>query len=215
MKAKKTFFSIINYIHVVFWLSLCTFGVIYLTLGIMIFPALTSAFSIGKEVLFGEYDTTDSVLKRFFGGIKKHIGTMRYFPMYLFFVLECAGLYAAGLTGMDILAYVCNALMGLVLTLCIFACLCAVHFEKKPDIVTVGVVMIWSLPAMLAIWLIMTLCCLFFGEIFIVISLPAGGLLLGIMQAAALYGILSFKSKTGSLTESEEKFLSGSKGDKS
>ncbi len=202
---KTIFYNVLGYIHVTFWLSLSAFLAIYLSLGILLIPALCSVFMIGKDIIYGEYDMTDGVIKRFVGGVKENIGMMRFFPLQLVFVLEAAGIYAANLTGMKPIVYVCTGLMSLMLTYIIFICLCRVHFEQKCDPVTVAVIMLYSLPYMLTVWLVMTLLCLLAGPALMIGSLLVGALVLVMIQGTALVGILRFKGKTSVLTEAEEK----------
>ncbi|MBP0954713.1 MAG: hypothetical protein J6M90_03595 [Oscillospiraceae bacterium] len=207
-KGKQVFYNVLGAVHVVFWLSLLAFGVIYLSLGILLLPVLTSVFTIGKEIIFRQYDITDSVFKRFFGGVKNNMSMLRYFPLQILLILEGAGLYAANMTGMKVIAYFCTALMSLMLTYIIYTALCKVHFEQKCDAVTVAVIMVYSLPFMISVWLVMTLVCLFAGPAAMIVSLAAGALLLLLIQGTALVGILNFKEKTDSLTE-EEKEIKG------
>ena len=206
-KGKKVFYNILNYVHVFFWLGIFAFLTIYISLGFLLIPSLTSVFVIGKEIIFGDYDMTDSVFKRFFGGVKNNIGMMRYFPLQIIFCMEGVGIYAANMANMKVIAYICTALMGLILTYIIFVCLCKVHFEQKCDLITVAVIMLYSLPYMITIWLIMTLFCLFIGPVVMIISLFVGALALVLMQGAALVGILHFKEKTSSLSEAETKII--------
>ena len=202
---KLIFYNIISYVHVTFWLSLISFLTIYLTLGILLIPALCSVFLIGKDIIYGEYDTTDSVLKRFFRGLKENIGMMKFFPLQLIFLLEGAGIYAANASGLRPIVFVCTALMSLILTYIIFLCLYRVHFNSKCDSVTVCVVMLYSLPYMLTIWLVMTLVCLFTGTVTVIASLLIGALVLVVIQGTALIGMLRFKEKTSELTAAEKK----------
>ncbi|MBQ7991204.1 MAG: hypothetical protein IJ251_09180 [Oscillospiraceae bacterium] len=206
-KKRSAFYNVMNYIHVFFWLSFFAFLTIYLTLGILLIPSLMSVFTVGREVIFGEYDMTDSIIKRFFGGVKANLGMMRYFPLQIIFCLEAVGVYAGNMAGMKVISYICTAIMGLIITYLIYVCLCRIHFEKKCDLISVAVVMIYSLPYMLTIWLLMTLACLAIGPVFMIASLMVGALALILMQGAALIGILMFKQKTEQLSEAEEKLI--------
>ncbi|MBR4224569.1 MAG: hypothetical protein IKR73_07145 [Oscillospiraceae bacterium] len=204
---KIVFYNILNYIHVIFWLSLLSVLTIYLTLGILLIPSLTSVYIIGKEIILGDYDMTDSVFKRFFGGVRSRIGMMRYFPLQIIFCLEAAGVYAGHITGMSIISYVCTVLMSLVLTYTIYICLCRVHMEQKCDLITVAVIMLYSLPSALSIWLILTIVCLFFCPAVMIASLLIGALVLIVMQGVAMIGILKFKEDTSQLTEKEKTLI--------
>lgn len=66
MKNKVTLTAIMSAIHLIVVLSIVCFGTIILSLGILLIPALTSAFIVGKDVIYKRYDVYDGLVKRFF-----------------------------------------------------------------------------------------------------------------------------------------------------
>ena len=96
MKKKIDLTFLTTAVHLIAVLSAVCFGTIYLSLGILLIPALTSAFLVGKDVIYKQFDVYDSLSKRFFRQLKEEMHTMRYFPIQLVFVLQAVGIYAAG-----------------------------------------------------------------------------------------------------------------------
>ncbi|MBQ5316272.1 MAG: hypothetical protein J6I96_01840 [Oscillospiraceae bacterium] len=207
MKKRFSLSAVLDAVHVVFWLSIVFFVTVYVTFGILLIPALMSFFAVGKDILYGHYDRTDSIFGRFFSGIKNNIGMMRYFPLVLILALEAVGVTASARIGFMVISYVCIVLMGLILTYIIYLCLCRTHIDEKCDLVTAAMVMIWSLPNMLAVWLVCVLSCVLFGEVFMVVSALAGAAVMLLIQGTASVGILSFKAKHSALDEDEEKLM--------
>ena len=82
-------------IHLIVVLSIVCFGTIILSLGILLIPALTSAFIVGKDVIYKRYDVYDGLVKRFFSGLASEMRMMRYFPLQLIIIIQLAGIYAA------------------------------------------------------------------------------------------------------------------------
>lgn len=206
-KKKKGLSSVFSGLHIIFWLSLCFFGTVYLSFGILLIPALCSLFGMGKELLTREFDITDNIFKRFFSGIGESISMMRYFPFILIIALEAVGMTAAARTGLTAIAYICPAMIGLILTFLIYLCLYRTHLNEKTDIIGTFMIMVVSLPHMITIWLAMTLCVIFFGSVFMVISALAGALVMLLIQGVGAVDILNFKSRTAELTEDEKKLI--------
>lgn len=206
-KNKRNFSEIFNVIHVIFWLSIVFFGTVYLSLGILLVPALCSLFSIGKEVLYKEFDITDNIFRRFFTGIGENIRMMKYFPFVLIIALEAVGIKAAAAAGIQIIAYICPAITGFLLTFLIYLCLCRIYYKPDTDMISAFIIMICSLPHMFAIWVLMTLCVIFFGVVFMAVSILVGAAVMLLIQGVAAIDILLFRQKNGSLDEKEQKFI--------
>ena len=105
MKKKIDLTFLTTAVHLIAVLSAVCFGTIYLSLGILLIPALTSAFLVGKDVIYKQFDVYDSLSKRFFRQLKEEMHTMRYFPIQLVFVLQAVGIYASGRIGMKEISY--------------------------------------------------------------------------------------------------------------
>ena len=77
MKKKLDLSTIMSMIHLVFFLSICCFGTMYLTASILAIPSLTAAFVIGKDVIFKRFDVYDGLVKRFFSELLANMRMMK------------------------------------------------------------------------------------------------------------------------------------------
>lgn len=203
MKKKIDLSSIMSMIHLVFFLSLCCFGTMYLTAGVLAIPSLTSAFVIGKDIIFKRFDINDGLVKRFFSEMVSELRMMRYFPIQLLIILQAAGIYAAEKTGMTFLVYPMVACISFCGVLIIFVSACRVFIPKPMSITEIIIAMLYRIQYFLIIWVLMILCVLLFGTVMLGIFLFAGTLLLLAVETVAFLDLLSFKKAADMLSEEE------------
>ncbi|MDE6593551.1 MAG: hypothetical protein K2K57_10890 [Oscillospiraceae bacterium] len=190
-------------IHLIAVLSAVCFGTIYLTLGILTLPALTSAFLVGKDVIYKRFDVYDSLAKRFFRQLKEEMGMMRYFPLQLIIIVQLLGMYAAGRVGMLPLAYVLLPCMAFLMTLVIYIIAYHVFYEKKPDVIRVIIAMFYRVQYLMTIWVLMILVSILFQTSMLGILLIIGEVFLLLLEAAAFLGITAYKRAKGDLNDDD------------
>ena len=194
-------------VHLIAVLSVLTFGTIYLTLGILALPALTSAFEIGREVIYRRFSVYGSLTKSFIGGVRKHMDMMRFFPLQLIVILQAAGIYAANRTGMTVLTYPLTAGAAFVLTLMIYAAGYRVFCPDRADAVTIAVAMFYKPMYMLAVWVLMILAEVLAGVKLMAAMLIIGAIFLLAAEAVVFLGLTSYKKVRGALTEDDKSSL--------
>lgn len=203
MKKKLDLSGIMAMIHLVFFLSICCFGTMYLTFGILAIPSLTSAFIIGKDVIFKRFDVNDGLVKRFFSEMTANLRMMKYFPIQLLIILQAAGIYASEKTGMTYLVYPMVACISFCGALIVFAVACRVFIETPMNITEIIIAMLYRVQYFLIIWVLMILCVILFGTIMLEIFFFAGTLLLLAVETVAFIDLLAFKKAADKLTEEE------------
>lgn len=204
---KITLASVMSGIHYVFVLSILCFGTIYISLGILALPALTSAFIIGRDVIFGQFDIYDSLFKRFFTELKVSAGMMRYFPLQLLAMLQGAGMFAAERLNIPVLPYVMLVCMVFIITLLIYIAAYCVFCTPKPAVTETVIVMFYRIGYMIMIWLSVLLITVTLCKLTLIIGLFAGAAILLAAEITAFLDIISYKKLRGLLTEQEKERL--------
>lgn len=207
MKKKLDLTALLSGIHLVFIGSILCFGTIYLTLGILALPALTAAFTIGKDVIFRQFDVYDSLTKRFFRETKAAMGMMKYFPLQLLAIFQCAGMFAAQKVGMPFLSYPMLICVVFVLSLIIYIITYHVFYSPKPPVTDVIIAMFYRIQYLLIIWMIVLLLTVTLCKITFVVCFFAGMLLIVLLEIVSFLDIISYKKLKGELTELDKEYL--------
>ncbi len=195
--------AVMSFIHVTVVLSLLTFGTICLSLGALTLPALTAAFTIGKEIIFRRFSVYGSLTRQFISCLKGSIRTMRYFPIQLAALLQFVGIAAAGKTGMDMLVYPMVAFSALLLTLMIYTIGYHVFCKPLPDVIHAAVAMFFRLRYMLAVWVLMILLEALAGIKLLSVMLIAGAVLLLAVEIVVFIALTSYKKARGELSDED------------
>lgn len=207
MKNKVTLTAIMSAIHLIVVLSIVCFGTIFLSLGILLIPALTSAFIVGKDVIYKRYDVYDGLVKRFFKGLTSEIGMMRYFPLQLIILIQLAGMYAAEKVGMDFLMYLMIACISFVLTLIVYVIAYHVFYSEKPTVTEVLIAMFYRVHFFLLVWVAMLLVTTLFSVKLMGVFVLVGTTALLLVETVAFLGILGFKNLRKELTAEEKEYF--------
>lgn len=203
MKKKLDLTGILSMIHLVFVLSVVCFGTIYITLGVMALPALTAAFTVGKDVIYGQYDVYDRLIVRFYRELKANLGTMRYFPLQLMILLQTVGIYAAEKTGMAYLTYPLLACIAFIAALLVYIITYHVFYKRYPTVTDALIAMFYKIQYFLLIWVVMILASIFVSPLMLGILLVAGTILLLTVEIVAFLDIVSYKKARSELSEFE------------
>lgn len=207
MKNKVTLTAVMSAIHLIFVLSIVCFGTIILSLGILLIPALTSAFIVGKDVIYKRYDVYDGLVKRFFSGLASEMRMMRYFPLQLIIIIQLAGMYAAEKVGMNFLMYLMVACISFVLTLIVYVITYHIFYSPKPSVTEVLIAMFYRVHFFLLVWVAMLLITTLFGVKLIGVFLLVGTIAVLLVETVAFLGILSFKNLKKELTDEEKEYF--------
>lgn len=207
MKKKLTLTSIMSAIHLIVVLSLVCFGTIILSLGILLIPALTSAFIVGKDVIYKRYDVYDGLFKRFFKGLASEIGMMRYFPLQLLIIIQLAGMYAAERVGMTFLMYLMVGCISFVLTLIVYVITYHIFYTPKPTVTEVLIAMFYRVHFFLLVWVAMLLITTLFGIKLMGVFLLVGTAALLLIEVVSFLGVLAFKNLKKELTDEEKEYF--------
>ena len=207
MKNKVTLTAIMSAIHLIVVLSIVCFGTIILSLGILLIPALTSAFIVGKDVIYKRYDVYDGLIKRFFKGLVSEIGMMRYFPLQLIIIIQIAGMYAAEKVGMGFLIYLMVACISFVLTLIVYVITYHIFYNPKPEVTEVLIAMFYRVHFFLLVWVAMLLITTLFSVKLMGVFVLVGTIAVLLVETVSFLGILGFKNLKKDLTDEEKEYF--------
>lgn len=194
-------------IHLIVVLSAVCLGTIYLSLSILTIPALTSAFIIGKDVIYKQFDVHDGLVKRFYTELAAQMGMMRYFPLQLLVLLQTAGMYGAEKTGMTYLSYPMLICISFVCALIVYVIAFHIFYSPKPTVTAVIIAMMYRVQYFLIIWLLTVLVAVFFSVKLMGILLLAGAILILCLEICAFLGIMGYKKLRKELTDDEKAFF--------
>lgn len=207
MKNKVTLTAIMSAIHLIVVLSIVCFGTIFLSLGILLIPALTSAFIVGKDVIYKQFDVYDGLVKRFFKGLASEMRMMRYFPLQLFIIIQLAGMYAAEKVGMELLMYLMIACISFLLALIVYVITYHIFYTPKPTITEVLVAMFYRVHFFLLVWVAMLLITALFGVKLMGVFILVGTIAILLVETVAFLGVIGFKNLKKELTDEEKEFF--------
>lgn len=207
MKKGFDFSALTAAIHLIFVLSAVCFAAMLLSFGILALPALTSAFYVGKDVIYKRFDVYDSLSKRFITQLKQEMAMMRYFPIQLIIMLQAVGIYAAHRVNMIGLIYLLLPCMAFLTTLLIYVITYHVFYEKTPTVTEVIIAMFYRVRYMVTVWVLMILAFGLFKPAMLAALLLIGAALLILLETAAFLGIASFKKAKNCIGEEGMRYL--------
>ena len=201
MKKKHDVTAVTSAVHLIAVLSVIAFGTAYITLGILAIPAMTAAFSVGREVILKRFDVYDSLTKRFFREVRQSMDMMRYFPVQLLIILQAAGAFAAGRIGIKILVYLLIASSAFLVTFLMYVITCHVFFGKDVPLIRTAVAMFYRPVYLISVWAAMVLVIALGGSVLFMLSLVIGAAVLLLCETAAFLGLSSFFKASGTFPE--------------
>ncbi len=188
-------------------LSIECFVTIYLSLGILLLPALTSAFMIGKDVIYRRFDLYDSITKRFFVQLKKQLPMLRYFPIQLIMILQTVGIYASNRISARFMIYLLVPSVAFMMTLVVYLITYHVFYKNMPEITEVIIAMFYKVHYMISVWVIMLLMLYFLRPAMLSIFLIAGEIMLLGIECVAFLGLSSYKKAKHELGEEDTEYF--------
>ncbi len=201
------FYKVLSAIHIVFFTSILSFGLIYLSFGILVIPSLAATFFIGRDYLYKKYDITDSIIKVYFGYFKKSLKLMKFIPVYLIFLINIGGMLVAGKSENMIYSIVCLSFSAFLLTFVLYIAGYYTFIGKEINLVEVLFIMFLKPYLLIPVFIIMILCIFFFSLVFMAVSLIVGGFFLFVLEVIIFIQVLFYKKACDKLGEEEYAFL--------
>ncbi len=204
MKKESLFYKILSAIHIVFFSSICCFGMIFLSGTLLLIPALCAAFEIGKGVLRKEIDITDSIIKTYFVEFKKALGTLRYIPVNLIFLLNVIGMVYGGLNENLMYYVVCLMIAAILLTFCLYLAGYRCFVNREFKLTEVAFACFLKPMFLIPLFAGMVLIVFYFGAVLAAILFFTGTFFLFAVEVVILIHLLYFEEMLGKLDEDHE-----------
>lgn len=191
--------KILNAIHVIFFTSLLCFGITFLSGTILMIPAFTAAFVMGKTMIYKEFDITDSVIKNYFSYFKSAFCLMKYVPLNILLLLNVVGIVVAGVSKMEVYAIACLCIVALIITTLIYLAAYYAFFDKDLTLTEVVICMLYRPAFSIAIFVVVVLTIFFFSALILGILIFAGTLALFFIELVTFLHIMYYKKLRGML----------------
>lgn len=205
MIKKVPFYKILSGVHVVFFSSVFCFGTVFLSFTLLMIPALGAVFQLGKDVLYGEIDITDSVAAKFFCYLKDAMGLMRFLPVNLIMLLNIAGIWVAVKLHIPWILFSCLAIVSLMLTISLYIAGYFAFVKEKFSLAEAAVAMMIKPLSVMSIFAIMILFTYFFSGILVTILMFMGTFFLFVTELVIFITMLHYLKMCGQL-DLEDKF---------
>lgn len=204
MIKKAPFYKILSAVHIVFFSSVFCFGTIFLSFTMLMIPALGAVFQLGKEVLYGKIDITDSIVAKYFRYLKDAMGLMRFVPVNLIMVLNVAGMWVAVKMRIVWILFACLAIVALMLTVGLYIAGYFVFVGKEFSLVEAAVAMLIKPLSLMSIFAIMILFTYFFSGILVTILMFMGTFFLFVAELVIFITMLHYLKALGQLDLEDE-----------
>lgn len=197
------FYKAVSFIHVSFFLSILCFGTIFLSLTILMVPALTATFMIGKELIYREYDITDSLIKKYFRYLRQALPLEKYVVINLVATLNIAGILAGIRMEQTGYAIACLTITAILYTLILYLAGYYTYVERKFTLTDVFICMMYKPGFMLPILIVMILTVFFFRALMAKILLVIGAIPILVLELTIMLHMLHYRKLKGDLPEDD------------
>lgn len=204
MIRENLLYRIMSYIHITLFVSLCCALTVALSGTLLLLPAITAVFQIGREVLYKKADVNESVIKTYFLYLKDSLRLMKFVGVELVLLLNLASLYLfAGQQGVALSV----AALAIAAFLLIFQLYIAGYFvfvDEKFTLEEAAFAMIFRPVFLIPLFAAMVLLLFFFNLTIAAVLLFAGAFFLFAFQVPIFIQMLSYRKMRGTLDETEE-----------
>lgn len=206
-------YRILSLIHVFFFLSILCFGTIFLSLTIMMVPAVTAAFLIGKELIYKEYDITDSIFKKYFQYLKESLHLMKYVGINVVAALNIGGVFVGIRMQQVFYCVVCLAITAILYSLVLYVAGYYTFVDKKFTLVEVFICMLYKPGLLIPVIVLMILLVFYFRALVAKIFLVVGAFPMLVLEMMVFLHTLHYRKLRGELPDDDAyaHFVNGKK----
>jgi hypothetical protein len=207
MIRESLFYKILSAIHYIFFTSLLCFGIIYLSLGLLMLPALGAVFKIGKDFIYKKLDITDSIIRTYFRYFKSSLPLVKFLPLSIIMLVDIAGMLAAAKSQNMVWGILCLSAVACMLVYALYAAGYHTYVDDAVNPVEVLLAMFLKPYFLMPVFVIMVLCVFFFSLLFVILSLLLGAFFLFAVEVTIFIQMLLFKKASRELEEDEFEYL--------
>ncbi len=191
--------KILNAIHVIFFTSILCFGITFLSGTLLLIPAFSAAFIMGKTLIYKEFDITDSVIKNYFLYMKASMHLMKYIPLNIVLLLNVIGTLGAGVVGMEGYGIICLCIVALILTTIIYLVAYYTFFDKTFSLTEVVICMMYKPTLLGVVFVLFILTMVFFSPLMVTVLFLVGTVPLFLIELVTFLHIMYYKKLRGML----------------
>lgn len=205
MKESKVY-QLLCVIHVLVVGSCVTLLTTIATFGLCMIPSMLSVFTIGKEIIYKEYDYHDSITKRYFSGIAKHLNLVKYAYINIIVVLNIVGIFLGIYTNMVYISYLCLLCIATLVAFMYYIAAYNVFIDEDFTLMDVAIFMFYK-PMYLLVIIAVNLSFLMFFSLYLLVILALIGC--GVFYAIEIIicsQSLAYKKRFALLKEEDMRF---------
>ncbi len=194
-------YKTLSMIHIIFFLSILCFGTIFLSMTVLMVPAFTAAFMIGKELIYKEYDITDSLIKKYFHNLKETLPMFKYAVINVVAALNIAGIVLGVRMEQTVYSVVCLAITAILYTLILYIAGYYTFVDRKFTLVEVFICMMYKPGLMIPVIITMILSIFFFRMLIVKVLLAVGAFPMLVLEVVIFLHTLYYRELKGELQE--------------
>lgn len=205
MKESK-FYMALCVVHTLVVGSLWLFLTNIVTLGLMMIPSFTAAFTMGKQIIYKEFDYHGSITRQYFHLVASHLKLMRYSFLNIMMLMNLLGVFMGIYTGLSMISYMCMFIIATILTFICFLCGYLVFVDEKFTLSEAAVFMFYKPMNMILLIALHLLFLIFMSGMLLFIFAFAGAGILYAISIIVCSQSLSFKKRFDMLHEEDYRF---------
>lgn len=196
-------YKILSLVHIIFFLSILCFGTIFLSLTILMVPAVTAAFLIGKELIYKEYDITDGLIKKYFRYLKESLHLMKYAGINLAAALNIGGVLLGIRMGQTFYAVLCLTVTAALYTMVIYTAGYYTFVDQKFTLAEAFICMLYKPGFLIPVLAVMVLLVFFFRRIVGEVLLVIGAFPMLVLEIVVFIHTLHYRKLRGELPDED------------
>ena len=169
----------------------------------MMVPAVTASFLIGKELIYKEYDITDSLVRKYFRYLKESLHLTKYAGINLVAALNIGGVLLGIKMGQTFYVVLCLAVTAILYTLALYVAGYDTFVDKKFTLVDVFICMLYKPGLLIPVIVVMVLLVFFFRMLIGEILLLAGAFPMLVLEIVIFIHTLHYRNLRGELPDDD------------
>lgn len=203
MMKESLLYKVMSAIHTIFFVSILSFGITFLSGTLLMIPSIAAAFVIGRMIIYNEFDINESIIKSFFREFKKALCLLRFLPVNLIMLFNIVGIIVAVKLDMTMYAVLCLVIIAILLTMIFYIAGFYVFIANKMTLVEVAFCMFYKPTLLIPLFSAMVIFIFFFQVLIAGILLVSGFIFIFVIELVVFLHMLYYKQLNGIEEEGE------------
>jgi hypothetical protein len=197
-------YKILSFVHLILTTSIFLGTITLFSFGVLFLPTLTSVFYLGKQLMYGNYNVYDGIFKILFKKLKEYMHMLRFFPVYIIFIMQSVGIYVAGLQGLLFLQIVLLSMGAFVLVYIFYIIGYEIFIGNGYNSFQVVIAMFYKVNYFISLWILAILGMLFFQLSAVKYLFIVGSIIALAIEVIIFLTLIPFKEVSGMSDEDNE-----------